>query len=395
MEPKLLYFSPSAFGGLADYAHEQANALSQLGVSVEMLVAAQRPPRANAKYKVRSILAVPDAQRRRVGRKISWVKCLLKNFRALSAEVEKEKYKAVLLESYSEYLAPLWAGQLRKLSRAGVKFGAIVHDPVRDFMVGPRWWHRRSVAAAYSFLGEAFVHEEIKLDTVHPMPSLWTTVIPHGPFHFPRPTESREQMRRKLSIPDDAFVLLSFGHIRDGKNLDLAIRALSDFPSAWLVVAGKEQSSAQKPVEYYQDLARTIGVHDRCRWIHGHVPQGDVGNLFVASDLILLTYSKNFRSASGVLNTAVRYRKPCIASSGGGNLQSVVERYNLGRFVFPDSLDALKAGIKMAMSQPPDSRWDAYEAENSWERNAQLVKQRMFGGQPKLSPPLVNDNVTH
>ena len=176
-----------------------------------------------------------------------------------------------------------------------------------------------------------------------------------------------------------SFVLLSFGHIRDGKNLDLAIRTLTDFPSAWLVVAGKEQSSAQKPIAYYQELARTTGVQDRCRWIHGHVPQNEIGNLFVGSDLILLTYSKNFRSASGVLNTAIRYRKPCVASSGGGNLQSVVERYHLGWFVAPDTLSALKIGIEAAMRGRLDSRWDAYEAENSWQRNAQLVKERMFG----------------
>lgn len=394
MEPKLLYFSPSIIGGLADYAHEQANALSQLGVAVEMLVAAQRQPRANTQYTVRPVLAVPDTHRRGLARKVSWTKCLLKNFQGLKAEIEKENYKAVLMESYSEYLAPLWAGQFRKLSRAGVKFGSIVHDPVRDFVVGPHWWHRHSIANAYSFLSEAFVHEEIQLDTVRPMPSLRTTVIPHGPFPFPEPTETREQMRKKHSIPDNAFVLLSFGHIRDGKNLDLVIRALPDFPSAWLVVAGKEQSSSQKPVAYYQELAQTVGVQERCRWIHGHVPQNEIGNLFAGSDLTLLTYSKDFRSASGVLNAAVRYRKPCIASSGGGNLQSVVERYNLGRFVAPDSLEALKNGIKAAMRQSPDSRWDAYETENSWERNARLVKERMFDAQSKTTQTLVGNHVT-
>jgi glycosyltransferase involved in cell wall biosynthesis len=379
LEPKLLYFSPSAAGGLADYAHEQANALSLEGVSVEMLVTAQRAPRPGARYQVRSVLAdSPAGGRRGLARKISWAKGLLKNFRMLATEIQKENYHAVLLESYSEYLAPLWAGQFRALARSRVKFGAIVHDPVRDFVVGPRWWHRRSMADAYSFLSEAFVHEATQLDTVRPMPSLRTTVIPHGPFPFPDPTESREQMRKKYSIPDNAFVLLSFGHIRDGKNLDLAIRALADFPSAHLVVAGKEQSSGQKPIAYYQELARTTGIQERCHWNHGHVPHSDIGNFFVGADLILLTYSKNFRSASGVLNTAIRYRKPCVASSGGGNLQSVVERYHLGWFVAPDDLDALKKGIASAMRGQLDPRWDAYETENSWQRNAQLVKERMF-----------------
>jgi glycosyltransferase involved in cell wall biosynthesis len=380
LQKRLLYFSPSSVGGLADYAHEQANALAESGIEVIMLTTPQRPSRANCRYQVRPVLNdVPSKAQSKLARKISWLKCLFGNFRTLNQEIQNGKFSAVLFGAFSEYLAPLWAGQFRSVVRANVKFGSIIHDPVRDYVVGPLWWHRRSIADAYSFLREAFVHEEIQLDTVRPMPDLRTTVIPHGPFRFPDPTESREQARKKLSIPDGAFVLLSFGHIRDGKNLDLAIRALPDFPSVHLVVAGKEQSSGQKPIAYYQELARSVGVYERCRWNHGHIPENEIGNFFIASDLILLTYSKNFRSASGVLNAAVRYRKPCVASSGGGNLQSVVERYQLGRFVAPDSLDALKIGILTAMREPPNPRWDPYEQENSWQRNAQLVQERMFG----------------
>lgn len=344
-----------------------------------MLVTAQRPLRPNSRYQVRAVLSeAPTGQRSRLARKIAWARCQLNNYRALRREIRNENFQVVLMGSYAEYLAPFWAGQFRALARAGVTFGVIVHDPVRDYVVGPFWWHRRSIADAYSFLRETFVHEEIQLDTVRPVPGLRTAVIPHGPFRFPDPAESREQVRTRLTIPADAFVLLSFGHIRDGKNLDLNIRALTDFPSACLVVAGKEQSSGQKPISYYQQLAQTLGVAGRCRWIHGHVPEKEIGNLFVASDLVLLTYSKDFRSASGVLNTAIRYRKPCLASSGGGNLQSVVERYHLGWFVAPDNLDVLKDGIAQAMREKINPRWDAYEAENSWQRNAQLVGERMF-----------------
>ena len=344
-----------------------------------MLTTAQRATRSDCRYQILPRLNdAPDGRRSRLARRILWARCLLDNFRSLGRHIESGEYQTVLFGSYYEHLAPFWAGQFRALARSGVKFGAVVHDPVRDFRIGPRWWHRRSIAGAYSFLREAFVHEEIKLDTVRPMPGLRTTVIPHGPFRFPEPASSRGQMRKNLAISDDAFVLLSFGHIRDGKNLDLAIRALPELPSVHLVVAGKEQSSAQKPVSFYQELAQSLGVQERCRWIHRHVPENDIGNLFVGSDLILLTYDKNFRSASGVLNAAVRYRKACLASSGGGNLRSVVERYSLGWFVQPDDPAALKAGIQAARREPLTPRWDAYESENSWARNARLVKERMF-----------------
>lgn len=384
---RLLYFNPSVFGGLADYAHEQANALADSGVIVEMLVT-RRYQRGNCRYQIHPVLQEESEcghlQRLSVSafpllRRYFWVKCLFRNYRVLRHEIDRGEFRLVLLGAYAEYMAPLWAGRFRTLARRGVKFGAIVHDPVRDYQIGPRWWHRRSIADAYSFLSEAFVHEDIQLDTVRPAPDLRTTVIPHGPFQFPTATETRARARERLTLPADATVLLSFGHIRDGKNLDLVIRALVDFPSVYLVVAGKEQSPAQKPIGYYQELARSLGVQDRCRWFHGHVPQDQIGNLFEASDLSLLTYSKNFRSASGVLNAAVRYRKPCLASSGSGNLQSVVERYDLGWFVEPDNFEALKAGLAAALRGGINPRWDAYESENSWQRNAEMVKERMFG----------------
>jgi hypothetical protein len=104
----------------------------------------------------------------------------LSNIKKLVHTIKHYSFQFVLFGSYSEYLAPLWAGSLRSLAKQGVIFGAIVHDPVRNFVLGPLWWHHWSIASGYSFLREAFVHEAIELDTVHSMPQLHTTVIPHG-----------------------------------------------------------------------------------------------------------------------------------------------------------------------------------------------------------------------
>jgi len=377
---RLLYYCPVSVGGLADYAHEQASALARLGVAVNLLATGHPPQGADRRYEISPVLAEQaGASKSRLARRMEWAGCICGNFRKLSQQIRTGNYNAVLLGAYSEYLAPLWSGQFRALAHSGVVFGAVVHDPVRDYVVGPRWWHRRSIAAAYSFLREAFVHEEIKLDTVRDLPCLRTTVIPHGPYRFPDAGQSREEVRRQWQIPEGASVALSFGHIRDGKNLDLILEALPACPSLYLVVAGKEQSPGQKPIGHYQELARKFGVQDRCRWIHGHIPEPEVGSLFVGADLTMLTYSRDFRSASGVLNASVAYHKPCVASSGGGNLRSVLEHYGLGWFVEPDNLPALKSGLEAALREPLKPRWEAYESENSWERNAQLVKEKMFG----------------
>lgn len=378
---RILYFSPAHSGGLADYAYEQANALASAGVSVELLTTTGFKYAGSEKYTITPILSRSDNNLGRSSRwrsRITTAKLILQNTAILAKHVELNSYKHILFGSYSEYLATLWARQFIRLAKMGKVFGAVIHDPVRDYAVGPLWWHRRSVAAGYSFLREAFVHEEIDLDTVKSMPQLRTTVIPHGSYQFPASTLSRETLRNKLNLPETAHVVLSFGHIRDGKNLDLAIKAITTLPSIYLIIAGKEQSPGQKPIGYYQQLASSLKVDDRCRWIHGYVPEDEIGNLFLASDVALLTYSRDFRSASGVLNAAVCYRKPCLASSGGSNLRTVVEKYNLGWFIEPDDLSALKHGLEMSIHNQVHPRWLAYETENSWQRNALIVKDRMF-----------------
>jgi glycosyltransferase involved in cell wall biosynthesis len=376
---KLLYFAPVTGGGLADYAREQANALARLGVKVEMVSGDDFPVQVGDSFNLLPVLTAKTRGKPRLLKRLAGARRIMQDWNQLAHIIEAGGCRHVLLGSYAEYLAPLWSGRLIRLAERGVVFGAVVHDPVRDYVVGPEWWHRRSIASAYSFLREAFVHEPVTLDTVRPMPSLCTTVIPHGIYSFPPATAARRRFRLELGIPDAASLWLSFGHVRDGKNLDLVIRALAHFPDAFLLVAGKEQSSGQKTVAFYQELARQCGVDSRCRWQNRFIAAGEVGNLFEAADLVLLTYSKNFRSASGVLNTAVHFRKPCLVSSGQGNLQTMVSQYDLGIWLEPDRLETLIEGLRRWQLSPPAPRWQAYEANNSWQHNAEIVVSRMFG----------------
>jgi glycosyltransferase involved in cell wall biosynthesis len=383
---KLLYYSPFSCGGLADYAHEQANALVEQGWEVTVLSTPKYPTDREKKYQVVSLLKEFKSRQiiqNKSIKAIDFATVTISNIGKLANFIEQNNFQYVLLSSYVEYFAPLWSGRLKKLADRGVIFGAIVHDPVRDFVVGPPWWHRWSIACGYSFLREAFVHQAITLDTVKPMPQLQTTVIPHGIYGFSEPSKSPLETRKSLNLPVEAKVMLSFGHIRDNKNLDLAIHALVDFPDLYLLVAGQEQSSSQKPLTYYQNLAENLRVSDRCRWIIEFIPDTEVANLFTAVDLVLLTYSSTFRSASGVLNTSAYYRQPCLASGGDSPLRTVVKHYNLGIWVEPDNLDAIIQGIEQWLENPPLARWETYFAENSWSINAELVNYR-FGSNYKL-----------
>jgi len=371
---------------MADYAREQCAALGGLGVKLTVVCPENWTPPEPCNYEVIPALTSPPQKKfgSRLRSRLQLAKAILSNHSRLVRLIQRGGFRFVLSAAFSEYLAPLWAGRLQQLHESRVVFFFFFHDPVRDYIVGPRWWHRWSISSAYSYLQEAFVHDEVVLDTGRPFSGLVTTKIPHGPFPFPVATETQGQIRSRLGLPKSAKVMLAFGYIRDSKNLDLVIRAMADFPEAWLLVAGAVSSQGQHPITYYQELAQRVGIAERCRWLIGFVPRNEIGNLFAASDLVLLTYSAAFRSASGVLNAAISYRKLCVASGGQGSLSSAVRGYDLGIWVEPDDLSELKQGIKDAFNKPISPKWEMYERENSWNENARIVCNRF--GQHALQP---------
>ena len=379
---KLLYYCPASYGGIADYAQAQANALVVAGVEVTLLTPPKFPSGQDESYRRLSLLqemkpTQPLSNKVRKG--LRYVAITLSNIQTLVQVIQAHQFQWVLLATYSEYLAPLWAGALRRLTKQGVILGAIVHDPVRDFVVGPRWWHRWSIASGYSFLQHAFVHDPIELDTVRPMPLLQTTVIPHGIYTYSAATRSRQEMRSHLHIPPDAKVMLAFGHLRPNKNLDLVIQAMAQVPEVYLVVVGNETSTSQPLAPQYQTLAAALGVGARIRWHICHIPDQEIANFFIATDLVILTYSQSFRSASGVLNTAAFFQKPCLASGGKGNLASVIQHYGLGIWIKPDDVNALVGGLRRWLEHPLDPDWMTYQQENTWATNTELILRALKG----------------
>jgi len=284
---------------------------------------------------------------------------------------------AVLIACYSEYFAPLWAPIYRRLSRRGIPVGTIAHDPIRDFVLGPLWWHRWSVREGYSFVRDVFAHDDTPVDFGGPKPEgMRVHRIPLGPFEVAPPQIGRERMREALGFRSTDRVFLSFGQIRDGKNLDRFLRAMADFPGeVKLLVAGSSGGASQRRPTYYQELACELGLADRCTWDLRYIPDEETGDLFAAADFLVMTYSANFRSASGVMNAAVSARKPILASSGPGPFRTAMREYGLGVFVEPDDDAAILKGALHLLAVGADgAEWERYERENSWEENARRVK---------------------
>lgn len=370
---KVTIFMDLGSGGVADYAHAQATFLAAQGADVDMLCTPDFLASRDPGYKTSPIL---KDWRGPGGDKLSKARRaldLVGNFRMLADHVMHHSPDAVLTQ-FSEYLSPFWAPRLRRLRRGGTVFASVLHDPVRDYQVGPRWWHERSVRDAFSFLDVVFVHT---LDPISVPGTAEVKWIPHGLFAFPDPTTPRDEVRRKLNVPDDATLALSYGYLRDNKNLDLGIEAVARSPGVHLLVAGRDQSTRNKPVEHYQQLAKSLGCADRVHWMNRFISEAETADLMTASDVLLLTYSRSFMSWSGVLSLAARYRLPAIVSAGTKTLGALVERFKTGVNVEPDSITAIQKGLVTwaDLNAAPD--WDGYQAEMSWARNAELVMENI------------------
>ena len=110
----------------------------------------------------------------------------------------------VLFACFKEYFSPFWVWPLRRLPKKCVVIGTIAHDPVRDFVVGPLWWHRWSVRLAYSFERHVFVHDDTPVDFGGRQPRrIQVHQIPHGPYEVSPPKIGRIEMRRMLGFDND------------------------------------------------------------------------------------------------------------------------------------------------------------------------------------------------
>lgn len=370
----LTIFHPQSRGGIARYAHEQANALADLGVDVSVVCCPSFNRGQPTKYNRYPILPDYEADGR-----IRLVNQLVISHAVLGGIGRLEQHLSAsaphhLLTHFSEYLAPLWAPRLQRLRKRDFLFHTVLHDPWRTYQVGPAAFHRLSVRAAFGLNSTVFLHGNDRGDTP---PEIPVYEVPHGAFEVVPSKESRATIRRQIGVPMSARLVTAYGYIRDDKNLDFLIEAISPFEDTWLLVAGSEIKGKNKPVAFYKALAEQFGCADRVVFITRFIDDEEAADLLAASDLLALIYSAKFVSSSGVLALGVGYRVPSLISSGSDNTRDLVERYRIGIWVKPDCVDAIRDALHMAKVKPPKPDWDGYCLDNSWARNAEIVLRRM------------------
>ncbi|MFP4472733.1 MAG: glycosyltransferase family 4 protein [Candidatus Omnitrophota bacterium] len=220
-----------------------------------------------------------------------------------------------------------------------------VHNVIPHEKSGLKIWLNRSV---FWLANEYIVHTEKNRDQLAGLvkPGKPIHVIPHGIIEPPMRGITRKDARRDLELDMNDKVLLCFGHIRDYKGVDVAIKALAQIPDKHvkLVIAGKCWEDWQK----YQTLIDNLKLNDRVMTRLDFIPDDQIEVFFRAADIALLPY-KYFDSQSGAGALAVSFEIPLIVSDVGG-LREYAQNENY--IIKADHVSSLAQKIKHFLSCP-------------------------------------------
>ncbi|MGH2910797.1 MAG: glycosyltransferase [Solirubrobacteraceae bacterium] len=270
-------------------------------------------------------------------------------------------------------------GSLLLLRRRRVGIVWTVHNLMPHEVALPRV--QRFVAQTTAVLADdLIVHSDYARARVHE--AFWGArrrpvhVIPHANYvgAYPEAAEERDATRRRLGIPDGAYVYLCFGQVRGYKRLArLAqrFRGLDD-ENARLLVLGRvvdDEEGARLEAEAATD--RRILLRLR------HVPDESVAAVHRASDAAVIAYKDVF--SSGALLLALSYGVPVVAPAAGTAQElfgaPAVEFF---RDVDDDMLDALarvRAGAGPEQTRAAHDAADAFPWSTVGVRTAEVYRR--------------------
>ena len=187
--------------------------------------------------------------------------------------------------------------------------------------------------------------------------------MPHGSYIGVYPQgRSRSEARSELGLPQDSFVFLCFGELREYKEIDLLLAAFASvsLPDARLLIAG----NAKDP-SVGLDVSAASATDSRILTMLGFVPENQIFELFHACDAAVL--ARGDGGTSGSLILALSMGLPVVAA----DLPTVRELTHDGEagWLFqPHDASSLRAALDRAGADPSEARTRGLRAFEAAER---------------------------
>ncbi len=165
-------------------------------------------------------------------------------------------------------------------------------------------------------------------------------------------------IRDRLGIPRDRFLLSTICRLVDKKGVDFLIRAFASFHPHrrnWHLMICGNGRRAQR----YERLARSLGIADRVTFT-GPVPHTDIHNYFGITDVFVLASRVHRHEATGLRDAETMGRVLCEANAAGvpvvaansGGIPSVVTHGENGLLFNVDDAEDLLRQLQHIQDQP-------------------------------------------
>ena len=145
----------------------------------------------------------------------------------------------------------------------------------------------------------------------------------------------------KKAIDVASPVILFFGFVREYKGLKYLIAAMPEIlkhiPVTLLIVG-----EFWKDKEVYLKMIDDLGIGGHVKIVDAYVPNEDVGQFFIAADLVVQHYVS--ATGSGVVQMAFGFSKPVVATNLG-SLPEMVEDGKTGFVVPPGDSVAISDAV--------------------------------------------------
>jgi glycosyltransferase involved in cell wall biosynthesis len=368
---RVIIYESSSFGGCYDYSIYLANAYKEnsLVTNISLVL----PFRSGYRKSFVSQILFNDALKIS-NKKLSALYFLLRNFLnpfIFFFYLLFRKKSLVIFNDFEQISAPFWVPFYKIFLRRHT-FSVILHDPDRDaYPPSPRT-SAYCMSRMMSLMSFGFYHDFLPGKNYYSANSLTRYYsVPHGLYVLPDyDKEFFLDLRSMLS----GFKVISItGNIRAEKNYEHAVRALKNFPDVKLLIAGKAANSTVNP-ESLKALARSEGVSDRVVIIEKFLTEAELASVIKITDVVLLYYSRSFKSQSGIINIIAPYAKKTIIADTESGLASLARKFKLGTLAIPDNPDHLVKALNLSLNTSNDeSEWDEYMNYASWANHVNLV----------------------
>jgi sugar transferase (PEP-CTERM/EpsH1 system associated) len=200
------------------------------------------------------------------------------------------------------------------------------------------WNHVDRVLSVSSRLAE-----KISQEIGYPLKRI--TVIRNGVDLKRFRPQDKPSARRKLNLPEDAFVIGTVGRLVEVKDHATFLRALAQLRDAGVpfvsLIAGKGPLQRQT-----ESLAATLGLMDRTRFLGD---RNDVDSVMAAFDVFVLSSASE--GLSNTIQEAMACGLPVVATRVGG-ADELVDEGHSGIIVPPRDPEALKNALQRIAGNP-------------------------------------------